>query len=378
SEEIQPIISDIRLAVTQARGFNHPALIAVDGWAGAGRDTIIGILKNGFPEYRITTLNLDNYRLPLDVSREDESISIPEIGDTSWSDIGIGIRRDNATTITVLTSFDETTMRLPAIGQEVKVADNAFYIKRDDIGNLNIRLASILKNVELGKFYKDIQNLREGKTIQVSTQGGTEEIDPNEYDIIFVKGGLSLHQESINTNYSLSLFVDAEFPVRIERSIREYIFDLMYSSDNMTVSELRSYMEAQRIDLEDQYLFEDRERADYVVINGFYPDESLLCEIYNMDLSERVDRAITVAWQDNVDSGWSVLKDYILPVTGVGSNFRTVIELMLVSHQEQLRSSPGEAGTNLLSDNIESFNILNSNEQNFLRNMLDRINLIGD
>ncbi|MDP8233758.1 MAG: hypothetical protein P9M06_03010, partial [Candidatus Saelkia tenebricola] len=42
SEEIQPIISDIRLAVTQARGFNHPALIAVDGWAGAGRDTIIG------------------------------------------------------------------------------------------------------------------------------------------------------------------------------------------------------------------------------------------------------------------------------------------------------------------------------------------------
>ena len=405
-EQLAEIIAEINLAVEQARGFNHPALVAVSGGLGVGQNTLIEMLT-GSKHSSVATLNIDDFRLTSDDYREPikQDISMQDIGTLYWLNNGIGIRREDADNITVKTSFDEVTMVLPAVGREIQVPDHFIFIRRIDENTISIRLSAAISNIALGRFYQAVQNLREGEpayvplhidgekvSIRTDTPGAIEamlkdrgpaqniegrnflsmparegwslakpgcsfwvdissggvfyRLDPENYELIFVSGEFTLHQESINPLYNLALYVDADFSIRIERLIRAHIFEGRYPE--MTASQLREYLNTQST-VEDQLLFTEAECADYIITNSMKSDELLLQQFYGKNLSERVETAIDVAQRDGLDSAWDILENYVVPVLSAESVFRTVLEDLIIYNESETQDFSRDSVDGLLA-----------------------------
>jgi|GEM_PF-3368036 len=423
-----PLIEEIERLIDIAKNYGHPAMVAIDGWLGSGRSSVVlHTLLEAFKSRKFITINIDSYRRPLEILREEFYIDLPELGQSEWNEeFNIGIERIDEKTIKIKTLFEEKSIKIPPVGVEIKLEDMIMFIKREGENRLRIRLLPALVELDLERFYSDIERIRRGEKVYIpvleenhakvipaeerarivdeltkmgglvakAIVGGRErqliylpnpeeswkascpgsgsfwldiengevlyEINPQDYEIIFITGELTLHSQEINPLYSLRLFVEADFLARKERLVREHILSGFYRE--MKTEELINYLERQRISLEDSLLFRDRDNSDWLIINNIFPDENFLREIYGMNLSERVNKAVEFAKNEGIIEPWKILKFYVLPVTGWGSEFRRVLEYLIDLYDKGPSSVNPKEIVSQLENRVPPFDNLSMNE----------------
>lgn len=404
----------------------NPTLIGVSGFFLSGRNTIVKELieRCTFTD-ELKILSLDNYYLTEDKKPVETIMDLPEIGEEvkiPYTEITIsqtiGIREEPR--VVVKTIFGMEDIRVPEVGVEVKLENYHISIATLEEGKILIRIPEFLARYELGRYFKDIRRLKQGKPVFVPVcrnrpardrlyvseeeidtlqQQGAEQIieddlrlirhpgltgsllekygddiwinmDTGEVvwrlipdtNIVFVTGPHALHRPEINALYDWRLFTDALRHIRRDRAVTNHIL-LGYDSD-FTVPEVIQRFEESR-EREDDFEIEQRKYAHYIIDTN-RPFSLEEWEENYLPLKEAVDRGIEVAIQEEVNEyeALKYIRYCINPRHPLWNALDIIIESRLSSSKLKdfirQRQYILREDTDLLVDVLITFNLLPS------------------
>jgi len=409
-----------------------PSLIAISGWPGLGKTVLNNrfirlIEENDSITASAKQLYIQNYLYPAD-RRPTETTTDPLLVNNTVQipNSSIFIYRLSETKIRInYAALDEAEVNINSKYEEVQVPGHNIFITLIDNDKFIVRMPEFLAKYDLGRFYKDVERLKRGDTIyspkfnsrlriieiippeeiEMLRNADAEEIEDDgmllvhheklsqEYqediwintktgdvlsrivpgtDIILVRGVLTLYKPLINELYDWKIFVDTHEMFRREEFKQRHILEGWH--EDLTLAQVEAKFNTWR---QTQYTYQGPEKETYPDIVVSYNDpieEENFIEAYGLTWQERIVKAMEVMQRESsvVDINPYEKLDYVRIVLSPMSVLYKTIELITTS-----KFSPETIRTYLdIDNNVPPFNGLGIEEEEILRDILEKLNLL--